>query len=272
MWQNAPPARSASQMGSCLKARWPMPDHNSENNIALKTVDLTRVYRVGRELISALNAVNIIIEKGEFVAIMGPSGSGKSTLLNLLGGLDQPSSGHVLLDQHDLREYNEEQLAALRRQKLGFIFQRHDLFPILTARENVEFPMLLDGIPPEERRVRARELLALVGLEDKAEHLPDELSGGQQQRVGIARALANSAQILLADEPTGNLDSATSSDIIDALIHVKLTKNLTLIMVTHDPEVAIYADRILQLKDGQLVEILDRSSAAAGAVTRLGSN
>jgi putative ABC transport system ATP-binding protein len=249
-----------------------MPDHNSENNVALKTVDLTRVYRVGRELISALNTVNIIIEKGEFVAIMGPSGSGKSTLLNLLGGLDQPSSGHVLLDHHDLREYNEEQLAALRRQKLGFIFQRHDLFPILTARENVEFPMLLDGISPEERRVRAGELLALVGLEDKADHLPDELSGGQQQRVGIARSLANAAQILLADEPTGNLDSATSADIIDALVKLKRAKNLTLIMVTHDSEVATHADRILQLKDGQLVEALDRNEVPAGAVTRLESN
>jgi putative ABC transport system ATP-binding protein len=249
-----------------------MPDHQPENNIALSTVDLTRRYRVGREVISALNTINITITKGEFVAIMGPSGSGKSTLLNLLGGLDQPSSGQVLLDQHDLGEYNEEQLAALRRQKLGFIFQRHDLFPILTARENVEFPMLLDGALPDERRIRAQELLALVGLEEKADHLPDELSGGQQQRVGIARSLANAAQILLADEPTGNLDSATSEDIINALVGLKQAKNLTLIMVTHDPEVAMHADRILQLKDGQLVEVLDRSSAAAGAVTRLGSN
>ena len=244
---------------------------DTENNIALQTMELTRRYRVGRETITALNAVNIAVKKGEFVAIMGPSGSGKSTLLNLLGGLDQPSSGKVLLDQHDLREYNEEQLAALRRQKLGFIFQRHDLFPILTARENVEFPMLLNGISPDERRVRAEELLALVGLQDKADHLPDELSGGQQQRVGIARALANSAQILLADEPTGNLDSATSADIIDALIQVKLTKNLTLIMVTHDPEVAIFADRILQLKDGQLVEAVDRSAIPAGAARELDS-
>ena len=238
-----------------------------EHNIALQTVDLTRLYRVGRETIAALNSVNLTIKKGEFVAIMGPSGSGKSTLLNLLGGLDQPSSGQVLLDHHDLREYNEEQLAALRRQKLGFIFQRHDLFPILTARENVEFPMLLGGISRDERLVRAKELLALVGLEEKADHLPDELSGGQQQRVGIARSLANSAQILLADEPTGNLDSATSTDIIDALIHLKITKNFTLIMVTHDPEVAIFADRILQLKDGQLVEALDRSAMPAGVVT-----
>src|SRR5215212_1800299 len=256
-------------MGSYSKARRLMLDHGSENNIALQTIDLTRLYSVGRETITALDSVDIMIKKGEFVAIMGPSGSGKSTLLNLLGGLDQPSSGQVLLDQHDLREYNEEQLAALRRQKLGFIFQRHDLFPILTARENVEFPMLLDGVLPEDRRARADELLALVGLEEKADHLPDELSGGQQQRVGIARSLANAAQILLADEPTGNLDSATSADIIAALVNLKRTKNLTLIMVTHDPEVAIHADRILQLKDGQLIEIINRSAIPAEIFTEL---
>lgn len=234
--------------------------NNPQNNTALKTVDLTRLYRVGRETIAALHSVNVTIEKGEFVAIMGPSGSGKSTLLNLLGGLDQPTSGKVLLDDHDLAQYNEEQLAALRRQKLGFIFQRHDLFPILTARENVEFPMLLDGVLPADRRVRAEELLALVGLREKADFLPDELSGGQQQRVGIARSLANAAQILLADEPTGNLDSSTSADIIQALIDLKHAKNLTLIMVTHDPEVARPADRILQLKDGQLVEVVHRDA------------
>lgn len=238
-----------------------------QSDIALKTIDLTRCYRVGRETIAALNSVNIAIKKGEFVAIMGPSGSGKSTLLNLLGGLDQPTSGKVLLEDHDLAQYNEEQLAALRRQKLGFIFQRHDLFPILTARENVEFPMLLDGVLPADRRVRAEELLALVGLEEKAEHLPDELSGGQQQRVGIARSLANAAQILLADEPTGNLDSVTSADIIDALVNLKRAKNLTLIMVTHDSEVAIHADRILQLRDGQLVEVVDRSDTDIPAAT-----
>ena len=247
-----------------------MPDPIPENDIALRTIDLTRLYRVGRETINALRAVDITIRKGEFVAIMGPSGSGKSTLLNLLGGLDQPTSGKVLLDNHDLREYNEEKLAALRRKKLGFIFQRHDLFPILTARENVEFPMLLDDISPEDRRPRADELLALVGLEDKADHLPDELSGGQQQRVGIARSLANAAQILLADEPTGNLDSATSADIIAALVSLKRAKNLTLIMVTHDPEVAIHADRILQLKDGQLVAITNRLRRLGGSSHRVG--
>ena len=172
----------------------------------LQTIGLTREYRVGRETVTALGGVGIEIQKGEFVAIMGPSGCGKSTLLNLLGGLDQPTNGKVLLDGHDLSEYNEEQLAALRRQKMGFIFQRHDLFPVLTARENVEFPMLLGDVPLEERRVRSDSLLTIVGLQEKADHLPDELSGGQQQRVGIARSLANASSILLADEPTRNLD------------------------------------------------------------------
>ena len=224
-----------------------------EPKTVLETVNLSREYRVGREPVIALDHVGIAIQQGEFVAIMGPSGSGKSTLLNLLGGLDQPTQGQVILDGHDLSKYNEEQLAELRRKKMGFIFQRHDLFPVLTARENVEFPMLLNDTPAEERRARSQQLLALVRLDDKADALPEELSGGQQQRIGIARALANAAAVLLADEPTGNLDSATSADIIDSLIAIQKAHNLTLIMVTHDPEVAAHADRILQLKDGRLI-------------------
>ena len=220
--------------------------------IVLQTQNLKREYRVGRETVTALGGIDIAIEQGEFVAIMGPSGCGKSTLLNLLGGLDQPSAGTVRVDGHNLADYNEEQLASLRRDKLGFIFQRHDLFPVLTARENVEFPMLLHGTPPGDRRHRSKKLLEFVGLADKADHLPDELSGGQQQRVGIARALANEPLILLADEPTGNLDSATSASIIDELAKLAGTMGLTLVMVTHDADVAARAGRILQLKDGRL--------------------
>jgi putative ABC transport system ATP-binding protein len=223
------------------------------SNAVLQTSALRREYQMGRESIVALGGLNISIQKGEFVAIMGPSGSGKSTLLNLLGGLDQPTSGKVQIEGHDLSEYNEEQLAELRRKKMGFIFQRHDLFPVLTARENVEFPMLLNDIHVEERHARSEQLLNIVQLNDKANSLPEELSGGQQQRIGIARALANEASILLADEPTGNLDSATSEEIIDSLIALKRARNLTLIMVTHDSEVAAHADRILQLKDGHLI-------------------
>jgi ABC-type lipoprotein export system ATPase subunit len=230
-----------------------MSDQIQATTFALQTIALTRKYRVGRETITALGCVDIAIQPGEFVAIIGPSGSGKSTLLNLLGGLDQPSSGKVLLDGHDLSAYDEEGLAALRRQKMGFIFQRHDLFPVLTARENVEFPMLLGNMLAQERRERSDQLLSLVHLAENADHLPDELSGGQQQRVGIARALANTASIILADEPTGNLDSITSEDIINSLIALKRERNLTLVMVTHDLEVAAHADRILQLKDGHLL-------------------
>jgi putative ABC transport system ATP-binding protein len=221
--------------------------------IVLQTIGLRREYRVGRGTVTALDGLDIAIERGEFVAIMGPSGCGKSTLLNLLGGLDQPSSGTVLLDGHNLAEYNEEQLAALRRDKLGFILQRHDLFPVLTARENVEFPLLLHGTVAAERRGQAEKMLEFVGLADKANHLPDELSGGQQQRVGIARALANSPLILLADEPTGNLDSTTAALIINDLTQLVRNMGLTLVMVTHDPEVAANAGRIIQLKDGHLV-------------------
>jgi ABC-type lipoprotein export system ATPase subunit len=230
-----------------------MPDIPPTEERSLQTIALRREYRVGRETIAALAGVDLSISQGEFVAVMGPSGCGKSTLLNLLGGLDQPTAGRVLLDGHDLSAYDEEGLASLRREKTGFIFQRHDLFPVLTARENVEFPMLLNKTPLEERRRRADTLLDLVGLSDKGGHLPDELSGGEQQRVGIARALANTAHILLADEPTGNLDSATAEEIIGALVTLARARDLTLVMVTHDPEVAVHADRILQLKDGRLL-------------------
>ena len=175
-------------------------------------------------------------------------------MLNLIGGLDQPTAGKVLLDGHDLSTFNEERLAALRRQKFGFIFQRHYFFPVLTARENVEFPMLLDNLPLSARRARCGGSYCTGwGLADKADHLPDELSGGEQQRVGIARALANSVTMLLADEPTGNLDSATAATIIDMLIEFKRAHELTLIMVTRRPEEAAYADRIFYLKDGHLV-------------------
>jgi putative ABC transport system ATP-binding protein len=221
--------------------------------IVVQTTNLRRTYRVGRDTVTALGGVDIIVHKGEFVAIMGPSGCGKSTLLNLLGGLDQPTAGSVQLGGRDLHGLSEDTIAALRRKTIGFIFQRHDLFPVLTACENVEFPLLLDGLPPAERRARAQEFLALVGLADKADHLPDELSGGQQQRVGIARALVNAPALLLADEPTGNLDSATAAEVLEALSTLVRAHGLTLMMVTHDPEAASHANRIVHLKDGHLL-------------------
>ena len=226
----------------------------TEHAMILQTYNLTRTYQVGRQKVQALNAVDIAIQKGEFVAIMGPSGCGKSTLLNLIGGLDQPTDGKVLLEGKNLADFPEKALAVLRREKIGFIFQRFDLFPTLTARENVEFPLLLAGKSHEERNSRSDQLLDLVGLTSKGDALPEELSGGQQQRVGIARALANTNGILLADEPTGNLDSATADEIMDALMTLARGRNLTLIMVTHDPEVAAHADRIIRLLDGHVIK------------------
>lgn len=223
------------------------------DNFILETKQLTREYLMGKNIIKALSAVDIKIRQGEFVAIMGPSGCGKSTLLNLLGGLDTPTSGTIHLDGNNLADFNEEQLAQLRREKLGFIFQRHDLFPVLTAQENIEFPMMLSEISSESRKHTAQEFLKLIGLLEKANNLPDELSGGQQQRIGIARALANHPKIILADEPTGNLDSSTADEIVSILVDLTKNGNLTLIMVTHDPETARRAERIIYLRDGKLV-------------------
>jgi len=219
----------------------------------LQTIALERRYQVGRQSIAAVGGLDLAIAAGEWVAITGPSGCGKSTLLNLLGGLDRPTAGQVRLAGHNLAEYGEEQLARLRREVLGFVFQRHDLFPVLTAQENVEFPLLLGHVSAAERGERALSLLRTVGLEAKASHLPDELSGGEQQRVGIARALANSPQVLLADEPTGNLDSATAAEIMQQMVRLTRGQGLTLIVVTHDPEVAAQADRKLAMKDGRLI-------------------
>ena len=221
--------------------------------LLLETRGLTRRYTVGRGAITALDGVSIAVGPGEFVAVMGPSGCGKSTLLNLIGGLDEPSAGLVCIAGQDLSSLREEQRAALRRSTLGFIFQRHDLFPVLTARENVEFPLLLAGVPLSDRRERAQELLELVGLGARAGHLPDELSSGQQQRVAIARALANRPRLLLADEPTGNLDSATAAEVLDLLTGLSRAQGLTLVMVTHDPLDAARADRIIRLRDGRVV-------------------
>jgi putative ABC transport system ATP-binding protein len=223
------------------------------NQYVLQTNHLTRAYQIGKNEVTALCDVSLQILPGEFVAIMGPSGSGKSTLLNLLGGLDTPTEGDVLLNGQSFVGLTENQSAELRRHTLGFIFQGYDLFPVLTALENVMFPLLVAGVPLQERVERAQSLLAKVGLSDKAQHFPDELSGGQQQRVGIARALASHPLILLADEPTGNLDSASANEILDVLTKLVEEEGLTLVMVTHDPASARRAQHILHLKDGHLL-------------------
>lgn len=215
--------------------------------------DLMKTYQLGGETVHALNKVSIEIEQGEFLAIVGPSGSGKSTLMNMLGCLDRPQSGTYLLDGKDISKMNDNQLATIRNKKIGFIFQNFNLLTKLTALENVELPLLYSGVPTKERRERASESLGKVGLKERAGHLPTQLSGGQQQRVAIARALVGNPSILLADEPTGALDSKTSKEIL--LIMQELNElGHTIILITHDLVIAKQAKRMVSIQDGQLQE------------------
>ena len=212
---------------------------------------LTRHFRVGDQTVRALQDVSLTIPDGDYLALMGPSGSGKSTLLHLLGCLDRPTSGSYILDGHEVGSLPENDLAAIRSRKIGFVFQFFHLVPRLTATGNVELPMILAGIRPVERRARVAKALAAVGLTDRAAHRPDQLSGGQRQRVAIARATVMGPSILLADEPTGNLDRASGREIIE-LIERMNRDGLTVVVVTHDPEVGGRARRILKLVDGRI--------------------
>jgi len=216
----------------------------------LETRNVKRTYQMGEVTVSALRGVSLGIEEGEFVAILGPSGSGKSTLLHVLGGLDRPDKGEVLIDSISLYALNDNKLAEVRLSKIGFVFQFFNLLPRLTALKNVELPLTLANMPERESREKAKEMLGLVGLGDRIVHRPTELSGGEQQRVAIARALINAPKIVLADEPTGNLDTATGGDIVRLMRRLNKEKGQTFIVVTHDPSVAENADRILFLKDG----------------------
>ncbi len=224
------------------------------------TENLVEEYLLGKVVVPALRGVNLKIKRGEFAVIMGPSGSGKSTLLNLLGGLQKPTGGRVLINGVDLSTLNENQLAIFRRKNVGFVFQAYNLIPTLTAIENVELPMIFYNIPPNERKRRAEKLLHSLGLGDRLHHRPSELSGGEQQRVSIARALANNPEIILADEPTGNLDTKTGRKIMEEIVKVNRDFGKTIVMVTHDPEVAHFGDRIIHIRDGKIenIEILRR--------------
>lgn len=229
----------------------------------IQFVDVCRQYQLGGSDVNALNDINLEIDRGEFVALVGPSGSGKSTLLNLLGGLDRPTSGDIRVVDLSLGAATEEELSVHRRHNVGFVFQTFNLLPTLTALENVTLPLMLDGVSLAERNQRATELLERVGLGHRLDHRPTELSGGEQQRTAIARALVNNPDFVLADEPTGNLDSSTGEEVMDLLRELNTERGVTLIVVTHDADVAAYADRIVHLKDGAIstVEIPKAASA-----------
>ncbi len=216
---------------------------------------LARRYKVGGQEVRALDGVDLDVSWGEMVALVGPSGSGKSTLLNLLGGLDRPSAGTVSVADLELGKATDAQLVRYRRERVGFIFQSFNLLPMRSAVENVETPLVLASAKPKERRQRALELLGSVGLAARANHRPGELSGGEMQRVAVARALANRPLLLLADEPTGNLDSQTGQGILDLLRQAVRAQGVTLVLVTHDPRVASHADRVIHMLDGRIERI-----------------
>jgi putative ABC transport system ATP-binding protein len=220
----------------------------------IQAENLTKTYGRGATAVTALDHVGLRVEPGEFVAVMGPSGCGKSTLLHLLGGLDRPTAGHVFIDGHNLGDLSDAALTALRRRKMGFVFQFFNLIPVLDATENAALPLTLDGVPLSQARSKAAEWLRRVGLPDRLASRPDQLSGGQQQRVAIARALIAEPSLVLADEPTGNLDTRASDEIAGLLRQVSDEWGRAVVMVTHDPRIAAYADRILFLKDGTIVD------------------
>jgi len=227
-----------------------LPPYAPDQVIRLERVH--KVYNTGEVEVHALRGVSLVIKRGEFVAIMGPSGSGKSTLMNILGCLDRPTRGRYFLEGVDVSTLSKNELADIRNRRIGFVFQAFNLVPRASALENVELPLLYAGVPAKERVRRAREALAAVGLADKEKSFPNQLSGGQQQRVAIARALVNNPSIILADEPTGNLDSRTSVEVMEIFQRLNRERNLTLIIVTHEHDIAQYAKRIILFRDGRV--------------------
>jgi len=229
-----------------------------ENDIIIELADVWKIYKMGETEVTALAGLNLKVKKGEFLAIMGPSGSGKSTSMNMIGCLDVPTKGHIYLDGKDISTLSESDLAQIRGKKIGFIFQQFNLIPTLTALENITLPMIFQNEPRDKRVEKAKALLEMVNLGDRINHKPNELSGGQQQRVAIARALSNSPDVILADEPTGNLDSKTGDTVMDFLKKLHKEQGRTIIMVTHSEEVAMNADRIEFLKDGKITKTMKK--------------
>jgi ABC-type lipoprotein export system ATPase subunit len=228
----------------------------TEKQAAVECIDVRREFQDGSRIIKVLQGTNLTVYRGEFVAIVGASGSGKTTLLNLIGGLDTPTSGTILVDGQDITKLNDDAMSEVRRHKIGVLFQDQHLLPIFTALENVEVPMLLDDIPADERRERAMKLLESVLVSHRFQHMPHELSGGMRSRVALARALANDPAVLLCDEPTGDLDHKTGGEIIQLMRNLAKNQDRAVIAATHDPETARMADRILLLRDGVLVDEL----------------
>lgn len=231
-----------------------------ESDIVISVKDLYKIYRIGDNKVKALNGVNFTIKRGEFCAIVGTSGSGKSTLLNMLAGLEKPTKGEIVIAGEHMETKSENQLVKFRREHIGFIFQSFNLMGTMNAVENVALPLTFQGVSKKERIKRARKMVHLVGLDKHWDHRPNQMSGGQQQRVGVARALVVNPEIIFADEPTGNLDSNTSKDIMNLMQTVVREQKQTLIMVTHDNNLASFADKIIRIVDGKIVDMIDNTN------------